>query len=245
MAHRSDFNPVLLLEGTPGQLNELARRIRLLGAEPLSCETVDEAISHFPLGHHDSVAVVLDCSLATRALKKELARLSLVSDAMGLFFLATGDPPGARVRRKLRQAGVQHALWNPFDDATLRFQLNRAWNQNRDDHKRASQRIPTFLHAQVGASQRTKDGIVYSLSLDGAFIETARASMAGATVELAIRLPECAIETRGRVVFANVPGNLQRPNLPLGMAVRFEELDASTAKQLKSFVKKRIAHLEV
>lgn len=245
MRHDADFNPVMLVEGAPGRLNDLARRIRLQGAEPLVSTTIDDAMAHFPLGRHDSVAVVLDASLASRSLKKDLARFALVSDAMGIFYLATGDPPRPRDRRRLRQAGVQFALWNPFDDATLRFQLNRAWNQNRDDHKRKSPRIPTYLHAQIGGTQRVKDGVVYTMSRDGAFIETARASMAGATVEIAIRLPECFISTVARVVFANVPGNLQRPNLPLGMAVRFESLDAKASRQLRSYVKQRVAELQV
>lgn len=245
MTHQSDFHPVLLIEGTPGQLNELARRIRLQGAEPQIAGSVDEAVALVPQAEQESVAVVIDASFASRGLKKELPKLARAAEGTEFFFLATGDPATAGDRRKLRQAGVHFAIWNPFDDATLRFQLNRAWNQNRDDHKRQSPRIPTFLHAQVGGSQRPKDGIVYSLSLEGAFIETARASMAGAAVDIAIRLPECTVETTSRVIFANVPGNLQRPNLPLGMAVRFEKLDAATAKQLKSFIKKRLLRLEV
>jgi hypothetical protein len=245
MAHQSDFNPVLLLEGSEGQLNELARRIRLQGAEPLIATTPQEAISVFPLGGHESVAVVVDVSLASRGLKKDLSKLANAADPMGLFYLAAGDPPPSSLRKRLRAAGVAYALWNPFDDATLRFQLNRAWNQNRDDNKRRSQRIPTYLHAQVGGTQRVRDGVVYSLSVEGAFIETPRASMTGATVELAIRLPECFIQTSGKVVFANVPGNLKRPNLPLGMAVRFDPLDSTTSKQLKSYVKRRLEGLEV
>ena len=209
-----------------------------------------EAISLFPLdpseaADHGTIAVVIDASLASRSLKKDLSKLARTADPSGLFYLASGEPPSSSVRKRLRSAGVQFALWDPFDDATLRFQLNRAWNQNRDDHKRQSERIPTYLHAQIGGSQRVKDGVVYSLSVEGAYIESARASMAGATVDVAIRLPECFIETRGRVVFANVPGNLQRPNLPLGMAIRFEELDGQTSKHLKSYVKRRIAGLAV
>jgi hypothetical protein len=245
MRQNSDFNPVLLLEGSPGRLNELARRIRLQGAEPLIATTPQEACSLFPLGGHESVAVIVDASLASRALKKDLSKLALAADPMGLFYLATGEPPSSSDRKRLRAAGAQHALWSPFDDATLRFQLNRAWNQNRDDNKRTSERIPTYLHAQVGGTQRVRDGVVYSLSVEGAFIETSRASMAGATVDLAIRLPDCFIETQGRVVFANVPGNLKRLNLPQGMAVRFELLDGPTSKQLKSYVKRRLAGLSV
>ena len=240
-------NPVLLVEGSPGRTSDLARRIRLQGAEPIQAVGIAEAAGLLPAPGADTgiCAVVVDAELASRGLKKELQRLRAGAGGLDLFYLAFGEAPENSARRQLRSADVRHALWEPFDDATLRFQLNRAWNADRDDHKRANPRIPTYLHAQVGGGQRVKDGVVYSLSVQGAFIETPRASMAGALVELAVRLPSCFIETQARVVFANVPGNLQRPNLPLGMAVRFESLDAATSKQLKSFVKDRLSELEV
>ena len=246
MAARAS-NPVVLIEGTPGRLNELARRIRLQGAEPIMACGVSDAMGLLPHPGADTgiAAVVVDATLASRGLKKELQRLRAAGNGLEIFYLAFGEKPENSPRKQLRAADVRYALWEPFDDATLRFQLNRAWNADRDDHKRSNPRIPTYLHAQVGGGQRVKDGVVYSLSIQGAFIETPRASMSGAQVQLAIRLPTCFIETDARVVFANVPGNLQRPNLPLGMAVRFESLDAQTSKKLKGYVKERLAGLEV
>lgn len=243
--------PVLLVESTPGRFNEVARRIRLQGAQPMIACGLTEATELLTetagLGGSDLgvAAVLLDTELASRTLKKDLKRLRTASRGLELYYLAVGEEPESAVRKKLRAGGVRSALWEPFDDATLRFQLNRAWNADRDDHKRANPRIPTYLHAQIGGGQRVKDGVVYSLSIQGAFIETPRASMAGAIVDVAIRLPNCFVETKARVVFANVPGNLQRPNLPLGMAVRFEQLDANSSKKLKEYVKEHLAQLEV
>ena len=246
MSNRGSLsNPVVLIEGTPGRLNELARRIRLQGAEPIQACGTAEAAGLLPEADLGFAAVVIDVSLASRSLKKELMRLRTAAGGLDLFFLAVGEQPAAGGRKKLRTAGVRCALWEPFDDAALRYQLNRAWNADRDDHKRANPRIPTYLHAQIGGGHRVKDGVVYSLSIRGAFLETPRASMAGAVVDLAIRLPNCFVETKARVVFANVPGNLQRQNLPLGMAVRFEDLDTQTSKKLKTYVKDRLAELEV
>ena len=71
------------------------------------------------------------------------------------------------------------------------------------------------------------------------------ASMDGAQLEVELRLPEGPIRVKSTVIYANVPGNLQRPNLPLGMAVRFEKLDGPTSKQLKRYVKTRCAGLTV
>ena len=245
MAVKADFHPVLLLEGEPGEFNDLARRIRLQGAEPLTAESVAEAASLLP-EHEDGIsAVLISSTLASRGLKKDLAKVRASAPGRELFFMAVGDPPESRQRRQLRAAGARLALWRPFDDTTLRFQLNRAWNGNQDAHKRSAPRIPTYLHAQIGGSQRPKDGVVYSLSTTGAFLETPRAAMAGASLELAISLPGCFIKVSSRVAFANVPGNLERPNLPLGMGVRFENLDPATEKHLKAYVKQRLAELEV
>ena len=245
MPQQSEAGPVLIIEGSPGRLNELARRIRLQGAEPLHAEGLAQAADVLPAQHECIAAVLLDAGLAGRGLKKDVSRLRSAVPGCELFFVAVGERPGAGHRKQLRAAGIRLALWEPFDDATLRFQLNRAWHADRDNHKRKTQRIPTYLHAQIGSGQRVRDGIVYSLSIDGAFVETPRASMTGAQVELALRLPGHFVEARARVVFANVPGNLQRPNLPLGMAVRFEELDSAHAKKLRAYVKQRLSQLEV
>jgi hypothetical protein len=235
----------MLIEATPGRLNEVARRIRLQGAEPIIACGTAEAMGLLPDADLGIAAVLVDADLASRSLKKELNRLQSAAGSLELYYLAVGEEPTNANRKKLRSAGVRSALWEPFDDAMLRFQLNRAWNADRDDHKRAHPRIPTYLHSQIGGGSRVKDGVVYSLSIQGAFIETPRASMAGAIVDIAIRLPNCFVETKARVVFANVPGNLQRPNLPLGMAVRFEELDGQASKKLKTYVRDRLAKLEV
>jgi len=245
MVSKADFHPVLLVESTPGEFNDLARRIRLQGAEPLLAEDLREAALLLPEGEHGISAVLISAKLASRGLKKDLAKLRARGPEQELYFMAVGDPASSSQRRQLRSAGVRLALWRPFDDTTLRFQLNRAWNGNQDGHKRIAPRIPTSLHAQIGGGQRPKDGVVYSLSTTGAFIETPRAAMAGASLELAISLPGCFIRVPSRVAFANVPGNLERPNLPLGMGVRFEAIDSKTEKSLKAYVKRRLAELEV
>ena len=241
----ADSSPTVLIEDQEGALSNVARRIRLQGGEPYQVSSADEAATLLPRSHHDVAAILIDSSLASRGLKKDLSRLRTAADALQLCFVAVGDRPEPGLCKKLRAAGVKLALWSPFDDTTLRFQLNRAWHGDRDTHKRQSPRIPTFLHVQIESGQRAKDGVVYSLSVEGAFIETQRVSMVGANVELAIRLPSCLLKARAGVAFANVPGNLQRPNLPMGMGVVFETLDDATTKHLKRYVKERLAELRL
>jgi len=69
--------------------------------------------------------------------------------------------------------------------------------------------------------------------------------MDGAHLTLCFGLDDRSFELKGGVVFANVPGNLQRPNLPLGMGVRFADVTPAALDQLKHFIHKRMEALEV
>jgi hypothetical protein len=69
--------------------------------------------------------------------------------------------------------------------------------------------------------------------------------MGGAEVDLELRLPGRPVTLRAEVVFTNLPGNLQRENLPLGMGVRFLELSPETEAILRDYLKERSAALLV
>ena len=65
-------------------------------------------------------AVVVDATLASRGLKKELQRLRAAGNGLDMFFLAFGEMPDNSARKRLRAADVRFALWEPFDDASGR-----------------------------------------------------------------------------------------------------------------------------
>ncbi|MBW2389250.1 MAG: PilZ domain-containing protein, partial [Deltaproteobacteria bacterium] len=92
---------------------------------------------------------------------------------------------------------------------------------------------------------RQKNAAIYSLAETGAFLVTQRASMKGTRIDLRLRIPGGPITTAAEVVYANVPGNLQRPGLPMGMGVQFQELDPSDQKRLRKLIADCIAQLEV
>jgi hypothetical protein len=69
--------------------------------------------------------------------------------------------------------------------------------------------------------------------------------MSGAEVEVELLLPDTTVTLAGSVAFANVPGNLQRPNLPLGMGVHFHEPSATERNVVVGYVESRLAQLEV
>ena len=69
--------------------------------------------------------------------------------------------------------------------------------------------------------------------------------MDGAHLRILFEVDGEPFEIDGTVAFANVPGNLQRPNLPLGMGVRFDNTDDETRKSIARVITERLASLEV
>jgi hypothetical protein len=69
--------------------------------------------------------------------------------------------------------------------------------------------------------------------------------MDGAMVEIELRLPANHIRVRGEVIFSNVPGNLQRPNLPMGMGIRFAGVSKAEITLIADYVKNRLGELNV
>ena len=64
-------------------------------------------------------------------------------------------------------------------------------------------------------------------------------------LHLIFTLDDVGYALDGKVAFSNVPGNLQRPNLPLGMGVRFDEVPEKARWQLADFIRERMDSLEV
>jgi hypothetical protein len=236
---------VILVESLDGTASELAERIHALEVGSIRVPNLLAASDVLEAREAPISVIMIPTDLPSEKLKKELKSLSRFAPASGLVFVSIGRSPLPAERKKLRAAGMQLALWEPYDDGTLRFQLNRALNGDRDHHNRRSLRVPTYLLARIYVGDRTKDAVVYSLSEGGAFLETPRATMEGADIDLELRLPSGSVRSRADVLFSNVPGNLQRPNLPLGMGLRFTTLSPEDSKMVKNFVADRFAEMSV
>ena len=114
-----------------------------------------------------------------------------------------------------------------------------------EDSIRESRRAPTDAPVRILTGGREKEGTLFSLSEGGCFLQTPRASMDGAQLEVAFELEGHSFRLPGVVAFSNVPGNLQRPNLPLGMGLRFTEISSDDTKRIREFVAARYAELNV
>jgi hypothetical protein len=239
---------VLLLEGSDADTASLAVRVHELGIQPVRAESLEDAVRLVGAHAPPIDAALLPSEWPASRVKDDVKSLRRAIPGGALVFVVYGKPLEKSARKQLRAAGVELALWEPFDDGTLRFQLNRSFDGGRVHECRRAERVPTYLLARVlprGGDGRARDTVVYSLSITGAFIETPRARMGGAEVDLELRLPGRPVTVRAEVVFTNLPGNLQRENLPLGMGVRFLELPPETEGILQDYLKERSAALLV
>jgi hypothetical protein len=238
---------VLLIDETSDpEADRLAARLRRIGVRSVGAATpaTMQRLARYSEFVFRSVVVSARFSVAELALALEPLRPRL--DAGALCPLVSGEKPGPGARRELREAGFELALWQPFDDATLRFQVNRSLARARlRPDARASARAPFGVPADVMCAGRSKPTRIYCLSATGAFLETPRPSPAGARLEVVLRLPGLPVTLPARVIHTNVTGNLRRDTAPFGMGVRFEDPAPALRNALAALVTERILPLSV
>lgn len=241
---RNERSQVLLF-GFGKAHDELAGRVVVLGYRALRANDVEGAIDLIRR-QEQPVRVVMfpaDAPFGDRA--RDLRRMAEASGALGLRCIVSGPQPNASAIAALKRDGVRFALWKGFHDAELRFTLNSALYDETRGQLRPALRVPASLIARVKSGAGEKAGMLYNLSATGAFIETARPSMPGGRITLTMEFPDGALSTPASVVFANVPGNLQKPNLPLGMGVKFVGLTAEGELRVKKYVEERARAYEL
>ena len=237
---------ILLLETSPERVAALSQRVRSLGGyRPLTAKSPEQALRMVEDSRFAICAAMLAPDFPFADLSRALAAMRIAAGARHLRFLALGERPAPDMLMRLRDASVELALWEPYDDGRLRFQLNRALAAPEQESLRRSQRAPTDWRARVMSGGREKEALVYSVSPGGAFLATPRPSMRGACVSVVLPLPAGNLSLEGRVLYTNVPGNLQRPDLPVGMGVAFEEPSAEAERELRFAVAQTLLSLVV
>lgn len=237
---------VLLVDCGTHPLLDLATRARRVGFRVLRAKTPEEARGALRDGRHAVGAIVIPPDLVAPDLRVALDGFrGLVSDR-ALSVLVGGAPPRAEERERLRRAGAELTIFEPLDDHTLRFQLNRALAGQADvTGERRAVRVPTDWPVRVRIAGREKPARVYCISSSGTYLATSRPSFRGSLLYVTIPLPGRAVDLAGRVVMTNVPGNLVRESLPLGMAVRFTGTALEIEDQIREFAERQAAALRL
>jgi len=228
---------ILVLESEDGAMAAVAAGLRRLGYLALGARGTDAAArSLAELEAEVRVAVLppeIQGADVVNVVHELRARLGILA------CVVVGARPAEAARERLRALGVELAAWEPWDDETLRFQVNRALAGRGPSAARGAPRVPVALGASIRSGGRTKPAILRSLSQTGAYLETPRPSPPGA--ELVVEFPAARerVSVAAEVVYANVPGNLRRRNLPLGMAVRFTRVSAEAERSIRGTVADR------
>jgi CheY-like chemotaxis protein len=227
---------ILLVDDADGRMTALAERVRGLGFRVVRAKTPEQAFRAPPEARPPIGAVLLPPQLAVVDFPAAIAALPARSDGSRPECVLVGQRPHPDDLETFRDAAVHLALWEPFADTVLRFQLNRALATTQPGSRRVETRVPTDLPARIFSAGRRKDAMAYTLSARGAYLETPRPSMPGASIALEIPLGPESLRVGGRVVFTNVPGNLKKENLPTGMGIEFTSIPTLADQTIRRYV---------
>jgi hypothetical protein len=232
---------VLLIEDDAAPAaSPLRRRLRRLDFRTTLARCTDELTHVLDRPDPPFRAVLLSTQMPPARLSAFAAPLQSRLAAGELTGLAVGEPPTPEIRQWLREAGFTLALWSPFDDQTLRFQVNRAFLRARSKGPaRGELRAPLAWPVSIRTAGRRKEAQLYNLSERGAFLETARPSMVGAEIDVELQLPDGPRSLPANVLHTNVPGNLLRPHVPVGMGIRFRDPGPTVSGDLARMVMQR------
>jgi CheY-like chemotaxis protein len=234
------FREVLILDASSPAMHALGERLPQLGFRVVLAKAPEAAQRALLDPRHAIGAAVVPLHLPALDRARALEHLRAQSPSGRLPFLVVGPRPGARERRRLRNAGVELAAWEPVHDHVLRFQLNRALAEEpRSVHGRRALRVPTNLPVSVLVGGRDKEATLYCVSLHGGYVATTRPSMPRTPVELGLPLPAGIVTVAGIVRNTNVPGNLRKENLPDGMGIEFEGVPPDVERALGEFIEQQ------
>lgn len=237
---------LLLVENGAEPMEEISLRLRQMDFHVLRTKTLDQATEVLRDPRYVVGATLLPPDLPALDLERTILSFHGNEPDRSLGLMIYGERPDADHRARMRRAGVEYALWVPLDDNTLRFQVNKALAGGGPPvSSRRAVRVPTNWPIQVATGGRRKPAKVYSLSARGAYLATLRPSLPRAQVELSLPLPDGDLQIVGEVVMTNVPGNLVRRNLPIGMGIRFTEPGKEAAQAIARFAEERQAWLRV
>jgi hypothetical protein len=183
-------------------------------------------------------------ALPGTALEATVEALRRLAPSRPLSLLAYGTMPEPSARRRLRQAGIDLALYEPLDAAVLHFQVNRALAPG-ETPKRLAPRAPLEAEVAVCRWLGARPVRVYSMSSRGAFLLTDEPLRAGRRLVVELPAGRLRPRARARVVLANPADRPTHAELPPGMAVAFQDLDAASAAVLERLVLERLAALAV
>lgn len=240
---------LLLLGANAPDMELLRTRLVRIGHRVVAAKTPEMAHTLLRVGGSRIGAVIVPADLPVVDLGAALGFMRKIAPpGHELSFVGAGRDPGPERRERLRRAGVRVALFDPIDLHTLRFQINAALATNPIPMRarRGTVRAPADWQVVARANGRHKEGRLYSISPNGGFVVLPQPWMVRSQVEIHGAMPDgTELRATGRVVMTNVPGNVMRASLPVGMGVRFDQLSELTSIALLMYANERAEALSI
>jgi hypothetical protein len=150
--------------------------------------------------------------------------------------VAIGPCPDEATRAALRKTGVEWALWEPYDESALRMVLSNAMAPVFAGEPRRAERLPTTLLGRAFKGVLRKDGVVCSLSTDGAFLEMPHPYEEGTRITLEIDIEGVSIVAKADVRYTIERGGTGLSEYPAGMGVAFREIASDSRDRLARYL---------
>jgi len=196
-------------------------------------------------GSRNRPAAVLSTELDSAAFDEALAVVGRLAAGRPLSLLPYGVPLAHPERLKLRDGDVALPIYEPLDASALRFQVNRAIAP-LSAPDRGALRAPVENEIMLKFGMRSRMSRVYTLSSRGAFLLLDRPLRRGRRVDLEIPVGGANHpRASGRVTFVNRMNAPAHPDLPAGVALRFDRVDAIAALAIDHLVERRLNALEI
>ena len=229
---------VLVIGQHTHALSDLTERIRGLGYRARRIKTAEEALDLAQERGVRAGAILIEPELPALDLGVAVSTLrGRLADGRPDAVIAAGRRPDDETLEKLRRAQITLALWDEVGDNALRFQLNRASTEAHLLSLRQDHRVPTEWRTLLSVGGRRKRTAVYSLSGGGAYLATPRPSLRGAEIAIDLPLTDGRVSVAGRVLYTNVPGNLQQATLPHGMGIEFVAMPADVRHSIEDEIR--------
>jgi len=232
----SSVKSALVVDDAKGGLGQVALRLIRLGIDSYYAKDVVEAWL-LAQQEADSIRVLLVSPGADRdGIARILALLRGHASALPRSVVAIGPCPDEATRAGLRDTGVEWALWEPYDESALRMALASAMAPPLEGEPRRAERLPTTLLGRAFKGLHRRDGIVCSLSTDGAFLEMPHPYEEGTRITLEIDVEGVSLVTKAEVRYTRERGAADASEHPAGMGVAFRDIAPDARDRLARFL---------
>lgn len=232
----SGARSALVVDDAKAGLGQVALRLIRLGIDSYYAK---DAVEAWLLAQQEAehIRVLLVAPGAERSgIARILALLRGHASAVPRSVVAIGPRPDETTRAGLRDIGVEWALWEPYDDSALRMVLAIAMAPAFEGEPRRAERLPTTLLGRAFKGLHRKDGVVCSLSIEGAFLEMPRPYEEGTQITLEIDVEGESIVTKAEVRYTRDRGGAGACEYPAGMGVAFREIAPDARDRLARYL---------